>query len=144
MTLARRQTWAICGCLALSVPALAADPSVECGTDLPLASRQQAIGPGYVVAFAPSRWPLPVGQHFSLNFQLCPQGGQAAPDAVRVDADMPLHKHGMNYRASVKPLGDGRYHADGLMFHMRGRWRVLFDVSSGAQTVRLSCELEVQ
>jgi hypothetical protein len=33
----------------------------------------------------------------------------AAPARVlRVDADMPEHRHGMNYRARVSPAGDGR------------------------------------
>jgi hypothetical protein len=53
---------------------------------------------------------------------------QPLPVALRVDADMPAHRHGMNYRTTVTALGDGRFRAEGLMFHMAGRWRLLFDL----------------
>jgi len=42
----------------------------------------------------------------------------------------------MNYRPSVKALGNGRHTADGLMFHMPGRWRLLFSVGDGAPITR--------
>ena len=32
----------------------------------------------------------------------------------------------MNYRPTVQALGDGRFTAEGLVFHMPGRWRFLF------------------
>ena len=54
--------------------------------------------------------------------------------SLAVDADMPAHRHGMNYRASVTALGDGRFRADGLMFHMAGRWRILFDLPASDVT----------
>ena len=79
--------------------------------------------------WAPSHWPIPVGQHFSLTVQVCAPEGQTAPAVLRVDADMPLHKHGMNYRTTLKELGPGRTRAEGLMFHMPGRWRFLFDLT---------------
>jgi hypothetical protein len=43
----------------------------------------------------------------------------------------------MNYRAVVVPRGNGRYVAEGLLFHMPGRWQLVFDVASGAGTERL-------
>ena len=39
----------------------------------------------------------------------------------------------MNYRAEVSPKGDGRYVAEGLLFHMPGQWRLLFDVDGGGR-----------
>ena len=45
---------------------------------------------------------------------------------------MPAHRHGMNYRATVSTLSPGVYRAEGLMFHMPGRWRVIFDRRSKA------------
>jgi hypothetical protein len=65
------------------------------------------------------------------------------PTAVRVDADMPAHRHGMNYRATVTPLVDGRFTAQGLMFHMPGRWRFIFDLATPAGTQRLTHEVEL-
>ena len=52
---------------------------------------------------------------------------------------------GMNYRAVVKPAATAkpagpptiaRYRADGLMFHMPGRWDFYFDVRSAGGTER--------
>jgi cytochrome c peroxidase len=41
---------------------------------------------------------------------------------------MPEHRHGMNYAPEVKPLGPGRWRAEGLMFHMPGKWEFVFEV----------------
>ena len=43
----------------------------------------------------------------------------------------------MNYRPSVKPLGDGRWRVEGLMFHMPGRWELQLDVRAGERSERL-------
>jgi hypothetical protein len=50
---------------------------------------------------------------------------------------MPEHRHGMNYRPSVKPLGDGRWRVEGLMFHMPGRWELQLDVRADGRSERL-------
>ena len=79
-----------------------------------------------------------VGKHFSLELAICPKPGTAAPESVRVDAHMPEHRHGMNYKAQVVAASGGRYQADGLMFHMPGRWEFIFDVRSSGRTDRLT------
>jgi hypothetical protein len=73
--------------------------------------------------------PIAVGRHFAIEVQLCPA------DAVlsRVDATMPAHRHGMNYRPSIQPLGDGRWRAEGLMFHMPGAWELRLDVQAAGR-----------
>jgi len=124
---------------------VAASPAgAECGEQLPAPTRQLASGDGYQVAFVASAWPVPLGQHFSLDLVVCGPPGAAAAETLRIDADMPAHRHGMNYRASVQDRGGGRFHAEGLMFHMAGRWRLIFDLHSGTQTVRLTHEVVVQ
>ena len=84
--------------------------------------------PHYSLSYrtAPAR--ISVGEHFALDFSVCPKDGRALPNAVAVDAWMPAHKHGMNYKAEVKPYGGGRFYATGLMFHMPGLWQFLFDI----------------
>ncbi len=77
--------------------------------------------------------PIVVGRHFALLVQLCPTDAVLA----RVDATMPEHRHGMNYRPSLKPLGDGRWRVEGLMFHMPGRWQLRLDVQAGGSTAQL-------
>ena len=102
----------------------------------------RASSGGWQVALLPAVRPLPVGRHFALEVQLC--GTAPAVSALRVDADMPAHRHGMNYRTTVQALGTGRWRAEGLMLHMPGRWRFIveFDTSGGVQ--RLTHEVDVQ
>jgi hypothetical protein len=97
---------------------------------------------GVVLVFKPSIVPIPVGQPFGVDFVLCPS--TPAPDEVRVDALLPEHRHGMNYRASVRSLGAQRYRAEGLLFHMPGRWDLIFDVRRGNTVLRLSQALQLE
>jgi len=71
--------------------------------------------------------PIAVGQHFAIEIGACAKAG-TPPQALSVDARMPEHRHGMNYRPEVKRLAPGRWRAEGLMFHMPGRWELAFFV----------------
>ena len=44
---------------------------------------------------------------------------------------MPEHRHGMNYAPSVTRLGPQRWRAEGLMFHMPGKWEFIFELRAG-------------
>ena len=86
---------------------------------------------------------IEVGRHFAVEAFVCARP-PAAVTAVRVDAQMPEHRHGMNYRARVSAKGDGLYVAEGLLFHMPGRWQLLFDVERGGRTERLEAEVVLE
>jgi len=92
-----------------------------------------------------SFWTIPaaiaVGKPFAVEIAACPKAG-AAPvsERVKLDAHMPEHRHGMNYRVKVVPLGPGRFHSEGWMFHMPGRWEFLFDI--GPEHLTHSVRLE--
>jgi len=75
---------------------------------------------------------LAVARPFALHVSTCP-----GLRLVRVDATMPEHRHGMNYRPSLHADGDGRWRAEGLLWHMAGRWELRFDLvdAAGAQHV---------
>jgi cytochrome c peroxidase len=79
----------------------------------------------YALSYKPSS--LAVGSHFTLDIAACAKAG-AIPTQLSVDAQMPDHRHGMNYRPEVKRTGPGRWRAEGLMFHMPGKWRLVFMV----------------
>ena len=113
------------GAFALSAPALACE--------LPGGNAQKVQSAHYLVLYRTQPSPLKVGQHFALEFAVCP-----APESVRVDATMPEHKHGMNYRPTITGSGEGPYRAEGLMFHMAGKWEIVFDVRSGGKTERVT------
>lgn len=125
------------------VPAGAAT-APACGAALRSAAALLAQGDGALVAFVPRPLPVPVGRHFELRFAVCGDAGPRSDVKVQVDADMPAHRHGMNYRASVVPLGAGVFRAQGLMFHMPGRWRVIFDIEADGRMQRATHEIEVQ
>jgi hypothetical protein len=127
----------------LALGLLAAQAGAQtCGEALG-AGAQRIDSVQFQVAYKSTPTPIPVGKHFAIDFVLCPRGGAAAPAEVRVDATMPEHKHGMNYRPSIKMLVPGQYRAEGLMFHMPGRWELVFELRGSGAPVRLSQSLQV-
>jgi YtkA-like len=98
-----------------------------------------------LVGFTPSINPIAVGKHFSIVFEICSFNGKPLPVLVKIDADMPAHKHGMNYKPKVSKIAGG-YLAEGMMFHMPGTWRVVFELEdNGANSapVRIFRELRI-
>lgn len=78
--------------------------------------------------------PVPaVSRPFALRITLCP----ARAELLRVDATMPEHRHGMNYRPRLQPAGPGAWTADGLLWHMPGRWELLLVARVDGQERRL-------
>jgi hypothetical protein len=78
--------------------------------------------------------PITVGRHFAVAIRVCPADAVLA----RVDAVMPEHRHGMNYRPSVKQVAPGEWRAEGLLFHMPGRWELRLAVRSAGRTENLA------
>ena len=121
----------------LLVALLLAAPAAK-ACELPGGDVKQVQSARYLVLYRTQPSPLRVGQHFAVDFAVCP-----APESVRVDAWMPEHKHGMNYRPTVTAEGEGRYRAEGLMLHMAGKWELVFEVRASdsvervAQAIRL-------
>jgi len=85
---------------------------------------------------------LEVGQFFAAEVIAC-----RAPGPVReivLDAQMPAHGHGMNYRPTVTSAGPGRFRAVGLMLHMAGTWRLTFDLIQADKRTRLTQEMTLR
>lgn len=122
---------------------LAAAPAAACPLPRDFAPQGRVESKSWVLAYRTVPAPIAVGRHFAVEVVACGRAG-TVPAALRVDAQMPEHRHGMNYRATVAALGDGRFRADGLLFHMPGRWQLLFDVQSGAQRERLASDLVLE
>ena len=90
--------------------------------------------PRYVVAFRASP---EVGKFFSVEIAACAKPGSPAPESLKIDGHMPEHRHGMNYAPEVKPLGPGRWRAEGLMFHMPGKWELVFEIRAAGRSDRM-------
>lgn len=92
---------------------------------------QPALGDGPVQALWRAQpQPIQTGQLFAVEVEICP----ADAALLKVEATMPEHQHGMNYRPSITRLASGHWRAEGLMFHMPGRWALRFDVQSGGRS----------
>ena len=122
--LRRRGVWAVLVCC-WTVPAQACEPP-----DLTAAvgAVRRVETPLHVLKLRPTPSPLPLNRPFALDITLCAQTGAPVSDPPKVDAWMPAHRHGMNYRPTVTALGPGRFRAEGLLFHMPGRWEVIVEV----------------
>jgi hypothetical protein len=102
-------------------------------------AQRLAAGP-VQLAWRAEALPLRVSQPFAIELALCP----AVARLVRVDATMPEHRHGMNYRTRIEVLGAGQHRVQGLVWHMPGRWELRFDVEvdGAVHTLRQSVELK--
>jgi hypothetical protein len=83
---------------------------------------------------------IEVGQPFVLDLAACAKDSAALPERVKLDAQMPEHRHGMNYRPSLVPTGSGSYRSEGWLFHMPGRWEFIFDL--GGERLTHSVHIE--
>jgi hypothetical protein len=135
--------WAVPSVAILAAGSALAAGTRTCGEGLP-SNRTLIEAPGYTLAFVTVPTPIEVGTHFVVDFAVCPLGNARKPHAVRVDATMPEHRHGMNYRPSVVLMPTGIYRAEGMLFHMPGRWDLAFDLVDGERTQRLVKTLRVE
>ena len=124
-----------CAGLLTGATACACEPPLR-GTDV-----QRIEGLHHVIAWRAPQ-PLPLAEFFSLELAACARDGTVEPP--RVDATMPEHGHGMNYRPRVTALGAGRYRAEGLLLHMPGRWQLSFGIGGGDRRETLSASIVVE
>ena len=122
----RRHAAGLTGALAaaLALAATAADPC-----ELPPGRRLDTPRLALSYRTVPER--IVAGELFEVFFALCPKGGFKPVGELKVDATMPEHRHGMNYRPSVARIesaAGARYRSEGWMFHMPGRWEIVFEV----------------
>ena len=87
---------------------------------------------------------LKVGRFFIAEVVACrsPDGGPVSD--IRIDATMPAHGHGMNYRPAATRTAPGHYKFTGLMLHMPGTWRFTIDLLQGAKRTRLTEDISLR
>jgi hypothetical protein len=81
---------------------------------------------------------LKLGQFFAADVIACRGVEAGAVDEVVLDAQMPAHGHGMNYRPVVTKPAPGHFRFTGLMLHMAGSWRLTFDLFQAGRRTRLT------
>jgi hypothetical protein len=87
------------------------------------------------------------GEPFDLDAWVFGPDDASKPRAdvsLAVDAAMPQHGHGMNRVPKIEKLPDGGFRAEGLLFHMPGKWELYFDVARGPLVERAQADVEVE
>jgi hypothetical protein len=117
-------------------------PPCEAPVQFGTAARLESSGVVVVFRTVPS--PIEIGRHFTVEALVCPAPALGPAAGLMVDARMPEHRHGMNYRARVFRNADGIYVAEGLLFHMPGLWQLMFDVDRGGRMERLTTDIDLE
>ncbi|MDZ4830371.1 MAG: hypothetical protein SGJ09_09270 [Phycisphaerae bacterium] len=99
-----------------------------------------------------ARWytdpdPIVARDPFSVTIELFADDACTTPlvgGVLALDAAMPHHGHGMNVQPKITAVGPGRYRADGMLFHMFGRWELFFDHTTDGQTERAQTTVVLQ
>ena len=126
--------------LAGTAPALAD----HCPKDVMAGMEKRLSADGTAVAYRTDPAKIAVGKPFAIEVVACVDGKKAnAPSRIRVDAGMPAHGHGMNYKSSEKKIGPGHSRFDGMVFHMPGAWQITFDVFEGDKRQRLTEKVRI-
>jgi hypothetical protein len=85
-----------------------------------------------------------IGQFFAVEVVACRAPGLAPVAEIAIDATMPAHGHGMNYRPAAERTGEGRFRFTGMMLHMPGTWRLTIDLIQGGKRTRLTHEVKLK
>ena len=120
---------------ALALVLAAGEAAVACPPPPGWAGAARIVGDLWTAWWRSEPASIPVSAHFSIRFHLC----GPPVDRVRVRGWMPDHRHGMNYRPAVTLNGLSGT-ADGLLFHMPGRWQLILDVRGPAGREKLTAE----
>jgi hypothetical protein len=99
----------------------------------------------FAAALRLSTNPVKVGAPFAIDVRLC-SPDNAWVERLVIDARMPAHRHGMNYKPEITPKGDGACEARGFLFHMPGKWEIMLSVTDAANSKpqHFTLELEVR
>lgn len=81
-----------------------------------------------------------VGESFVIRITLCPSSAKL----VKVTADMPDHRHGMNYKPSFTQTAEGLWRVEGMLWHMPGKWELKIDAALEGVNFRLSQSVILQ
>lgn len=90
-----------------------------------------------------SHRPIRVGDPFAIDLAVC-GAGDAEVDRITINAIMPVHRHGMNYKPVIAKLGKGRYRAQSFVFHMPGLWQIIVTLYHNGQPIRLMRDFQVK
>lgn len=79
--------------------------------------------------------PVKISEPFEIDIFVC---ADQQPEAgnMKLDATMPAHKHGMNYKPEIQQVANNIYRGSGMFFHMPGEWQISVELLSGDKAQR--------
>jgi len=110
------------------ISAANACPIVDDGTVTRLTSDQ------YDVAMKTIPETVTVGELFAVDLEICRKDGTPFTGTVKAAANMPAHKHGMNYQPEIASRDRDTFHLQGFAFHMQGQWQYAFELRENGGT----------
>ena len=124
------------GCLAAAAVALAQAPNAS------LVSRSG----NYIVEYHTSPSPIPTNRMFEMTVSVRERlkKSLARNVTLEVDAGMPDHNHGMNTMPVVERLPSRKFRVRGMLFHMRGEWKLVFSVKRGIMVDKAEQILDIR
>jgi len=126
--------------------ALALWPLAAAATCLPPDAGQPMTAAGaarFAAALRMNPSPVKVGTPFVVDLRVCALDG-AKVERLAIDATMPAHRHGMNYKPKITAQGDGRHEARGFLFHMPGWWEITLSVYADGKPSHLTYGVEIK
>lgn len=85
-----------------------------------------------------------IGEFFAVEFAVCNRNAPATSETLRIDATMPAHRHGMNFQPRIAAIGPNIYRAEGMMFHMPGKWQLAFEQRAPGGPARVTADIEIE
>ena len=119
--------------------AVATGPVEACDRPAGWTGGEEVAGNSWTVWWQPLPAAVRIGAHFSIRFHLCGPPVRR----VKVRGWMPDHRHGMNYRPAVSLKGRAGT-AEGLLFHMPGRWQLILEIAGAAGREKLTAEMVLE
>ena len=77
----------------------------------------------YRIALTFDQSEIKVSEPFHLYLEICRNDEKTFQGQIKVDAQMPAHGHGMNYRPTLTEDAPNLFKGEGFVFHMPGRWQ---------------------
>jgi hypothetical protein len=97
----------------------------------------------FELAWRPLGGSVPRNQPFELEVFLYSRGALLTGAELAVSGWMDAHGHGLTAAPLVQETAPGRYLVSGLLLHMRGTWRLAFDIVRDGYSERVEFAVEV-
>ena len=84
----------------------------------------------------------PLSAPFVMTVTFCDTEQQF--DALAFDAQMPAHRHGMNFTVDVSKIADNQFRVSNVVFHMPGLWEFRVEATGAGQKFTYTAEVSLK